>query len=386
MNKNLWRYAVCILLTFFATVFMVLVIQGMLLQKFTGNVLSMTQIFRVVNLLKNHYNGEVDNQKLYDGALRGLVDSVGDPYTVYLDREEYKKLHDHTVGTFGGIGIVYTRKNDEYVVISALENNPGALAGIKSGDVILSVDDVPVKTLNMQQVSNKIRGEEGTEVGMELRSKDGSVKKVRIVRRQIANKYVIGKLLPGTQIGYIRIAMFNERTGADFAELYSKLEQEGMEALLLDLRGNPGGVLQDGVRVAGMLVPKGPIVSVVYKDGSKIVEQSSLERVKYPLAVLIDNGTASASEIVAGAVKDTGAGKLFGEKSFGKGSVQSVYKLTSETAVKITTAKYFTPSGTSIHNVGIEPDIKVELPENAVEDVQLKTAEKYLLEKLQNKK
>lgn len=155
-----------------------------------------------------------------------------------------------------------------------------------------------------------------------------------------------------------------------------------MQATLLDLRGNPGGTLDDGVAVAGMLVPKGPIVSVIDKNGNKYVENSSLEKVKYPLAVLVDHGTASAAEIVSGAVKDTKAGKLFGVKTYGKGSVQSVYRLDNDTAVKITIAKYYTPSGISIHNVGIEPDQIVELPEDAVTDVQLQAAEEYLKQRL----
>ena len=164
---------------------------------------------------------------------------------------------------------------------------------------------------------------------------------------------------------------------------YAELEKQGMQAMVLDLRGNPGGVFDAGVAVAGMLVPKGPIVSVVDKNGNKYEETSSLEKVKYPLAVLVDHGSASAAEIVAGAIKDTKSGKLFGTKTFGKGSVQSVYRLDSNTAVKITVAKYYTPSGVSIHNVGIEPDVKVELPEDATVDVQLKAAEDYLLQQLQ---
>ena len=152
--------------------------------------------------------------------------------------------------------------------------------------------------------------------------------------------------------------------------------------MVLDLRGNPGGVFDAGVAVAGMLVPKGPIVSVVDKNGNKYEETSSLEKVKYPLAVLVDHGSASAAEIVAGAIKDTKSGKL-SVPNLGKGSVQSVYRLDSNTAVKITVAKYYTPSGVSIHNVGIEPDVKVELPEDATVDVQLKAAEDYLLQQLQ---
>ena len=287
-----------------------------------------------------------------------------------------------TNGSFGGIGIVFGKRGNDYVVISALEDNPGAQAGIKSGDIITGIDGKSTREMNMEQVANKIRGEQGTEVELELQDKEGRLRKVRVMRKEIKNPSVGGQLLPNTKIGYIRIAVFNENTGTDFAKKYKELEQQGMQALVLDLRSNPGGVFDAGVQVAGMLVPKGPIVSVIDRDGNKVTENSELEKVKYPLAVLVDHGSASASEIVAGAIKDTKSGKLFGVKTFGKGSVQSVYRLDSGTAVKITVAKYYTPSGVSIHNVGIEPDVKVELPEDAKVDVQLKAAEEYLLGEL----
>ena len=242
----------------------------------------------------------------------------------------------------------------------------------------MAVDDVPTRTLNMEQVAQRIRGQQGTEVLLELKGKDGSLRKVRVIRKEIKNPSVGGQLVPNTKIGYIRIAVFNESTVEDFTKEYQKLEEKGMESLILDLRGNPGGILDAGVGVARMLVPKGPIVSVIDKEGNKYTESSTLEKVKYPLAVLVDHGSASASEIVAGAIKDTKAGKLFGVKTFGKGSVQSVYRLDDSTAVKITIAKYYTPSGVSIHNVGIEPDEVVELPDTATKDVQLEAAVNYL--------
>ena len=288
-----------------------------------------------------------------------------------------------TVGSFGGIGIVFGKRGNDYVVISALEDNPGAKAGIKSGDIITAIDDKSTREMNMEQVANKIRGKYGTTVTLELKDKEGKLRKVNVVRAEIKNPSVAGQMLANTKIGYIRIAIFNENTGDDFAKKYAELEKQGMQALVLDLRENPGGILDAGVDVARMLVPKGPIVSVIDKNGNKFEETSSLEKVKYPLAVLVDHGSASASEIVAGAIKDTKSGKLFGVKTFGKGSVQSVYRLDNNTAVKITVAKYYTPSGVSIHNVGIEPDVKVELPDDATVDVQLKAAEDYLLQQLQ---
>lgn len=377
-SKKAWQLAACCVATALLTTVTIVGVEGVLLQKLTGSASESVRFLRTMHLLKNNYNGEVDNHTLFDGAIKGMVESVGDPYTVYLNRKDYKQLSEMTNGTFGGIGIVFGKRGDDYVVISALPDNPGALAGIKSGDIIMSVDDVQSRTLNMEQMAQKIRGQQGTEVLLELKGKDGSLRKVRVIRKEIKNPSVGGQFVPDTKIGYIRIAVFNESTVEDFTKEYKKLEEKGMESLILDLRGNPGGILDAGVGVARMLVPKGPIVSVIDKNGNKYEEISSLEKVKYPLAVLVDHGSASAAEIVAGAIKDTKAGKLFGVKTFGKGSVQSVYRLDNSTAVKITIANYYTPSGVSIHNVGIEPDQVVELPDTARKDVQLQAAVEYL--------
>lgn len=354
-------------------------------QEITGDAAGTLRFLRAMSIVKNNFDGKADNKVLFDGAIEGMVHALDDPYSVYLDKEDFTKLSEMTEGSFGGIGIVFGKRGDDYVVISALADHPGALAGIKSGDIILAVDGAETAKMNMTDVADKIRGKQGTEVVLRLRTKDGEEKEVKVVRKDIKAPSVGGQLLPNTKIGYIRITVFNEATGEDFKKTYEKLQAEGMEATILDLRGNPGGILDDGVAVAGMLVPKGPIVSLVYKNGDKYVENSSLEQVKYPLAVLVDHGTASAAEIVAGAVKDTKAGKLFGVKTFGKGSVQGIYRIDNDTAVKITTARYYTPSGVSIHNVGIEPDVKIELPDNAVTDVQLEAAQDYLQQELQKK-
>lgn len=382
-RKRRWQFAACCLLTAVLTTAAIVGTEAVLLNRLTGSVSESVRFLRTMKLLKRNYNGEVDNHQLFDGALKGMVESVGDPYTVYLNKKDFQQLSEMTVGSFGGIGIVFGKRGNDYVVISALEDNPGAKAGIKSGDIITAIDDKSTREMNMEQVANKIRGKYGTTVTLELKDKEGKLRKVNVVRAEIKNPSVAGQMLANTKIGYIRIAIFNENTGDDFAKKYAELEKQGMQALVLDLRENPGGILDAGVDVARMLVPKGPIVSVIDKNGNKFEETSSLEKVKYPLAVLVDHGSASASEIVAGAIKDTKSGKLFGVKTFGKGSVQSVYRLDNNTAVKITVAKYYTPSGVSIHNVGIEPDVKVELPDDANVDVQLKAAEDYLLQQLQ---
>lgn len=363
-----------------------------LLHKYTGSATNTLKLFKVLKIVQDSYDGDVDTKKVFEGATKGMVDAVGDPYTVYLDKKNYKALFEHTHGSFGGVGIVYSKKDNKYIVISAIEDTPAFKVGVKAGDVIVGVDGESTAKLDMEEVSDKIRGKIGTEVTLELKYKDEEPRKVRIIRKEIKNPSVSGKILDNTKIGYIRIAVFTDSTGEDFKKKYEELEKQGMKATLLDLRSNPGGTLNDGVAVAGMLVPKGPIVSVTDKAGHTYTEYSKLEKVKYPLAVLVDNGTASAAEIVSGAVKDTKSGKLFGLKTFGKGSVQSVIRFGDGTGLKVTTAKYYTPSGVSIHKVGIEPDVVVELPkasssaDKPITDTQRDAAKKYLLEELNKNK
>ncbi len=381
LGKNFLKIILCCIMS----VLLALGFAVWKVQEITGDAAGALKFLRAMSIVKNNFNGTANDAQLFEGAIAGMVKALDDPYTAYLDAKSYSALAEMTGGSFGGIGIVFGKRGDDYVVISALPDNPGALAGIRSGDKILAVNGEDARGMNMEEIALKIRGPRGTEVELKLGGNDGTERTVRVVRGEIKNVSVGGALLPDTKIGYLRVSVFNENTGADFIKKYRELEAQGMKATLLDLRGNPGGLLEDGVQVARLLVPKGPIVAVVDKNGNKFTESSSLEEVKYPLAVLVDHGSASASEIVAGAVKDTRAGKLFGVKTFGKGSVQSVYQLSADTALKVTTANYYTPSGISIHNVGIEPDVVVEMSDDAVTDKQLQAAKEYLLAELAGK-
>lgn len=347
-----------------------------------GDVGEAIKLVRTKNMLERYYYGETNPHKLLEGAIRGMVDAVDDPYTNYLDKKDFQRLTDMTQGSFSGIGVVFGKRNNQYEIMAVIENNPGAKAGIKEGDIIVGVNGESTAKMSMDAVSNNIRGPIDTEVVLELKNKKGELRKVTVIRKEIKTISLAGQMLENSKIGYIRIANFSETTGSDFAKKYHELEAKGMQALVLDLRSNPGGILSSGVEVAQFVVPKGPVVSVVDKAGNKQVEYSKLEKVKYPLAVLINGGTASAAEIVSGAVKDTKSGKLFGEKTFGKGCVQHVYRLSQDEAIKITVADYYTPSGASIHKKGIEPDVEVKLPEHPTEDVQLKAATQYLKEEL----
>ena len=368
-----------------ATVSLTLIGVAWGLEKVTHNAAGAIQFLFTLGRIHSGYVGEYTDKKLFEGAMHGMVESLDDPYSEYLDAEAFTHLNEMTDGTFGGIGVVLGQRNKEFVVVSPMEGSPGAKAGIEAGDKILKVNDTDTKGRTLEDVVRTIRGKKGTNVKLLLEHKNGEQFTADIVRDDIKIQSVAGKMLPESKIGYIRIAMFNENTGEEFKKAYEKLEQEGMQATLLDLRHNPGGLLNECVKVSNYIVPKGPVVSITDKQGNTKVYESKLEKVKYPLAVLIDNGSASASEIVSGAVQDTKAGKLFGVKTYGKGCVQSIFHITPETGLKLTTAMYYTPSGRSIHKVGVSPDVEIELPEKPTSDVQLKKAEEYLREELAKK-
>ena len=352
------------------------------MHKLTHNAGGTLQFLYTLGKIRSSYVGEYTDKKLFEGAMHGLVEGLDDPYSEYLDEKGFSRLNEMTDGTFGGIGVVLGQRNKEFVVVSPMEGSPGAKAGIEAGDKILKVNDVDTKGRTLEDVVSTIRGKKGTSVKLLLEHKNGQQFTADIVRDDIKVKSVAGRMLPDSKIGYIRIAMFNENTGEEFKKAYEKLEQEGMQATLLDLRHNPGGLLTECVKVSNYIVPKGPVVSITDKKGNTKVYESKLEKVKYPLAVLIDHGSASASEIVSAAVQDTKAGKLFGVKTYGKGCVQSVFHITTKTGLKLTTAMYYTPSGRSIHKVGVTPDVEIELPEKATVDVQLNKAEEYLRDEL----
>ncbi|PWM77632.1 MAG: S41 family peptidase [Phascolarctobacterium sp.] len=353
-----------------------------LVQKAAGNSAAGMVFLKTLVTVRDNYVEPVESEKLFDGATAGMVKALGDPYSAYLDKKSFSEITDLTDGVFGGIGVVLGKKDNDFVVVAPMEGTPGDEAGIKAGDKILAVDGTSVEGMQLEDVVGKIRGKQGTEVELKLADSSGAERTVRVIRGDIKVESVGGELLPGTNIGYIRISVFNEQTGNDFAKKYMELEKQGMKALVLDLRHNPGGILGECVKVAQYIVPKGTVVSIKDRNGNTYVEESNLEKVKYPLAVLVDHGSASAAEIVAGAVQDTGAGKLFGVQTFGKGSVQSVYKLSENTGLKLTTAKYYTPSGRSIHGTGIKPDVEIELDLNGMTDNQLAAAENYLKEQL----
>jgi carboxyl-terminal processing protease len=333
------------------------------------------KLFRAVQVVKGQYVGTAEGTLLMTGSLKGMVNSLGDPYSVYLDPKMYSELMLETKGSFGGVGIVLGVKEKQLTVVAPIEGTPAEAAGILSGDLIVKIDSQDTKDMALDEAVGKIRGKEGSTVTLTIRRAGQEPQEYKLTRATIVLKSVSGKML-GNGIGYIRLSMFSETTGNDFLLKMNELTGQGMKSLILDLRNNPGGLIGESVKVASLLVPQGPIVSVIGKDGTRETSESQLEKPTMPLVVLINGGSASASEIVAGAIQDTGAGKLIGVKTFGKGSVQRIIPLDKDSAVKITIAEYHTPKDRSIHGKGIEPDILVELPKDkdAKEDPQLDKA------------
>jgi carboxyl-terminal processing protease len=277
-----------------------------------------------------------------------------------------------TEGQFGGIGVVVGVKDAVITVVSPIEGTPGAAAGIRSGDRILKIDGEETGQMPLDVAANKIRGLKDTFVELEILTEDGENKTLKIMRANIKIQTVIARKIED-DIGYVRISMFNERTYEELLEQLRKLEEEGVRAVVLDLRNNPGGLLDSSVKVAGLFIPRGPVVSVVGRDGIKEVLYSDNPQPRYKkTVVLVNAGSASAAEIVAGAIQDSGLGKVVGGATYGKGSVQAVLGLDNDSAVKITIATYYTPSGRAINGVGLRPD--VETPLSGPQDDQLATA------------
>lgn len=344
----------------------------------------------IKDYINKNYLRPVDQEVLKEGQLKGLVQSLDDPYSVYLTEEEYASMEEETSGEFGGIGVVVSPGEDNLItVVSPIEGTPGERAGIRTGDKIIKVEGQEFKGENLDEAVKVMKGEPGTDVNLTLlrEVKSGSKEMIdlKITREIIRVETVKGQLMEDN-IGYIRISSFDKLTYKDFKENLDKLEKQGMEKLVIDLRNNPGGLLDVTAEIADDLLDKGTIVYMENKNGKREYINSDPRMVTYPLAVLVNQGSASASEVLSGAIKDHGRGKIIGQRTFGKGVVQTIVGFKDGSGLKLTISEYFTPSGTSIHGIGLEPDIVVDLdegvrelgPDNLKEDSQLQEAIKYL--------
>ena len=308
------------------------------------------------------YVEEIDDKTLLENAIRGMLAGL-DPHSAYMAGQEYDALQETTSGEFGGLGIEVGRENGYIKVISPIDDTPADRAGIEAGDLIIQIDNKPLRELTPEEAANMMRGEPGTEVTVTIAREGMEPFELSVVREVIAITSVRSRILePG--YAYVRIAQFRLNTGEELEdelrELYA--EHGELKGVVLDLRNNPGGVLQASVRVVDAFIEEGSIVSTKGRlGGNDMTFSASLATIApdVPLAVLVNNGSASASEIVAGALQDHGRAVVMGTQSFGKGSVQTVLPLDDTRAIKLTTSLYYTPSGRSIQAQGITPDIIV---------------------------
>ncbi len=353
-------------------VFLIIVVFGGML---ASNYKHLGTLLEVIHLVRTRYLEPVNATTLVDGAIRGLVKSLNDPYSVYLDPGEYARLQEQIRGSFGGLGILVGIKEDQLTVMRAYEGTPAYRKGIKQGDVIVRIDGRDARGMDLDTAVSLMRGPVGTEVKLTITRKGAPQPwDVNLVREEISVPTVEGRMIPGKGIGYISLTQFTEKTPDELESTITRLKKEGMRAVLLDLRNNPGGELRSAVKVASYFIPRGPVVYIQYRSGREETYSSEGKNLNLPLVVLINRASASAAEILAGAVKDTGSGILVGEKTFGKGIVQTVYELDNGAALKLTTARYLTPARHDINKKGIVPDVVVEQEPQAQVDLQLERA------------
>lgn len=344
-------------------------------------------------LLNQYYIGEIDESAMQEGVYKGLIASVDDPYTVYYTQKEYEKIIESTKGSFQGIGVtVMANKADNTIlIVSVIDNSPAYEAQLRPGDKIIKVNGEEVYGDKLDAAVSVMRGKEGTSVKVTIyRESTNETLDMDITRRTIEDVTVKSEMLDNN-IGYLKLTGFEEVSFNQFKKAYDELNSAGQKGMILDLRFNGGGQLTTAQDIADLLLPEGPIVYIEEKGKEKKVSKASdANKIEVPLVVLVNGYSASASEVLTGAIKDYNVGKVVGTKTFGKGIVQTVLSIGDGSGVKITSAKYYTPSGVCIHDIGIEPDYVVELPEDLrtkltltkEEDTQLQKAIEVISEQI----
>lgn len=364
MKNNKFLKIIAVVLLVITTAFVTRIIT-------VRQVLSSNENFGKVIILEKYlrenylYNKDIKDENLEAGLLKGLVAGLADPYSQYLTSDEMKKLSETTTGKFQGIGVIISPDEDGTVtVISPIKGSPADRAGVESGDKILKINGKDFSAEKINEASKEMRGEKGTTVKiLLLKKKNLKTKEVEIKREEIKIDSIIKNKIG--DIGYIGITMFDEETGKDFVKALNELTKEGVKGIILDMRGNPGGVVDAAVEIGDAILPKSTFVTLKDNKG-EIVQDYKLDD-KYndiKMVVLVNEGSASASEILSGAIRDLDRAKIIGKTTYGKGVVQNVISMPEGDGLKLTTSEYFTPKGKSINKIGIKPDIEVELPEN----------------------
>lgn len=331
------------------------------------------KLYKLQTLIENTYLWDVDEDEQMDNVYKALVDSLGDKYSAYYNVKETKKLTEYLSGTFAGVGIVFSQSKEDptrYNVGRVIEDSPADSAGIKAGDVITAVDGK--KYSDSEKIVAALRGELGSRVKVTF-ERDGEVKTAKLVRGTIEDPSV-GATVIDKKYGYILISSFDKGTEKQFEEALNKMENKNLKGVIIDLRGNGGGVAEAGINIADMLLPEAVITKTVDKNGKEQVYNSDGECTKMKYVVLVNGDSASTSEILAGAIKENNGGALVGTKTFGKGIIQTMEILKDQSSIKLTTMEYLSPKGKHIHNKGITPDYVVKQPKNSKTDLQLKKA------------
>lgn len=344
---------------------------------------------RALELIRKNYVEDPDTHELVQGAIRGMLSSL-DPHSSFMSERAFKEINMDIKGEFQGVGIQISIKNQQLTIISPIEDTPADRAGLAAGDKIMKINDEWTKDMTIEEAVDRMRGPKGTPVRLLIfREGWAKPKEFTIVRDVIKVASVKSRMLQG-DIGYVRIIQFQGKTADDVDKELKKLEEKGMRRLVLDMRNNPGGLLDASVDVSSLFLPKDKLV--VYIQGrlkenrQEFFSTGEFTDRSYPVVVLVNAGSASASEIVAGALQDSKRAVIIGTQTFGKGSVQTVFPLDGGTGIRLTTAKYYTPSGRSIQNVGITPDLEVKqpAPDGANGDAHIVVRERDLTRHLKN--
>lgn len=331
------------------------------------------KLFKVRSLIYKLYDGEIKEDTLVDGAIKGMTESLKDPYTVFMNKDEYEDFSEKSEGNYMGVGIQVGEKDGKMEAASVFEGSPADKAGVKQGDFIVKVNDISITGKDIDKAVSLMKGKEKAEIKLTL-LRENKLLEIKVTRDVIKMVNVKGEMIDKS-VGYIRISTFDEDVSKDFNKKLKQLKDSGMKGLILDLRGNPGGYMNECVNVVSNFIAKDKvIVSTINKYGDKDESKSvGGMAIGMSLVVLTDGGSASASEIVSGAIRDYKIGTLIGRKTFGKGVVQTVIDKSRSsifddgTALKVTISKYYTPNGENIHKKGIAPDIEVEYPKELTE-------------------
>ena len=346
-------------------------------------------ITEAVDMIKDKYIDiyDIDDDEMLDNVLSSIASSVGDPYTRYITDEEYNEMLTSGTEEYSGIGIhlTYDKEKDAIIILGIMPNSPALEADLKVGDYIVQVEENIVTYKNYYKCVDIMKGEENTDVKLVI-SRDGNLIDKKITRRKIKVNNVESEILDGN-IGYIKILQFENDIYNQFKAEYDELISKNVKGLVIDVRNNPGGLVSETIKILDLLLPKGEVLRLEYRDGrSKVYKCSTNDQIQIPLTVLVNGSSASASEILASAIKDSKKGVIIGTKTYGKGIVQEIEKLSTRGALSITVAKYYTSSGIEINKNGIEPDITVDLSDelkkqsvvSKEDDLQLKKAIEYI--------